>query len=174
MSECRLRRIQRIHVRIWRTRCPRSQNLFFRPDALLNLNYPDWRRSIDRLSAVSGIAVDSYERLIAALEARRAFVKTMGAKRKNWSERCCGCCHQQPNLSLASLYPLMAAFRRLAACEKNKTHGESNFLSDNPCNIGWDHGLSHETVGITIGALIEHMAFTSKFNGDADALKTRQ
>ncbi|NCO34497.1 MAG: glucuronate isomerase [Armatimonadetes bacterium CG2_30_59_28] len=51
----------------------------FRPDAVVNLNAAGWRESIDALSAISGIAVDSYCSLIAALENRRAFFKQMGA-----------------------------------------------------------------------------------------------
>jgi glucuronate isomerase len=50
----------------------------FRPDAVVNLHTPDWRRNIDALSAVSGITVDSYATFIEALEQRRAFFKSMG------------------------------------------------------------------------------------------------
>jgi len=52
----------------------------FRPDAVVNLDAPGWRAAIDALSAVSGIAVDSYAALIRALEDRRAFFKAMGAR----------------------------------------------------------------------------------------------
>lgn len=51
----------------------------FRPDAVVNLDHPDWRPQIDRLSEVSGITVDNYARYIQALENRRAYFKTMGA-----------------------------------------------------------------------------------------------
>jgi glucuronate isomerase len=51
----------------------------FRPDAVINLLAPGWRRNIDALSDVSGIGVDSYARFIEALEERRAFFKSMGA-----------------------------------------------------------------------------------------------
>jgi glucuronate isomerase len=51
----------------------------FRPDAVVNLHTPDWRRNVDALSAVSGITVDSYATFIEALEQRRAFFKSMGA-----------------------------------------------------------------------------------------------
>ena len=51
----------------------------FRPDAVVNLDTKDWRTHIDRLSEVSGIAVDSYPAFIQALEQRRAFFKSMGA-----------------------------------------------------------------------------------------------
>ncbi len=51
----------------------------FRPDAVVNLDHPDWRPQIDRLSEVSGLAVDSYPRYIQALENRRAAFKMMGA-----------------------------------------------------------------------------------------------
>jgi glucuronate isomerase len=52
----------------------------FRPDAVTNLLHPHWGDNIKRLSKVSGIAVDSYEKFIRALEERRAFFKTVGAK----------------------------------------------------------------------------------------------
>jgi glucuronate isomerase len=51
----------------------------FRPDAVVNLEAEGWRAQIDRLSEVSGIAVDSYPAFIQALEQRRAFFKSMGA-----------------------------------------------------------------------------------------------
>ena len=38
-----------------------------------------WRKSIDDLSAVSGIDVNGYPAYISALEERRAFFKSMGA-----------------------------------------------------------------------------------------------
>jgi glucuronate isomerase len=51
----------------------------FRPDALLNLDHPDWRQEIDALSAVADIDVGTYADFVAALENRRAFFKSMGA-----------------------------------------------------------------------------------------------
>lgn len=51
----------------------------FRPDALVNLDTPDWRTHLDKLSAVSQIDITGYPRFIQALENRRAFFKTMGA-----------------------------------------------------------------------------------------------
>ena len=52
----------------------------FRPDGVINILTPGWKENIQRLSDVSGIAVDSYPKFIAALENRRAFFKKMGAK----------------------------------------------------------------------------------------------
>ncbi|MGQ9647423.1 MAG: glucuronate isomerase [Thermodesulfobacteriota bacterium] len=52
----------------------------FRPDAVTNLLHPHWRESIEKLRERSGMAVDSYKKFIQALEERRAFFKTMGAK----------------------------------------------------------------------------------------------
>lgn len=52
----------------------------FRPDAAVNIDMPGWRSEIDRLSAVSGITITDYSTYIAALENRRAFFKTMGAR----------------------------------------------------------------------------------------------
>lgn len=51
----------------------------FRPDHVVNLDTPDWRRHIDALSEVSGIEVNGYRAFIRALEDRRAFFKRMGA-----------------------------------------------------------------------------------------------
>ncbi len=51
----------------------------FRPDAVVNIDRPDWHKSIDHLSAVSGVTVTDYPSYIRALENRRAFFKSMGA-----------------------------------------------------------------------------------------------
>ena len=51
----------------------------FRPDALLNLQSPHWRESIDLLSERTGLSVDSYPAFVRALEDRRAFFRAMGA-----------------------------------------------------------------------------------------------
>jgi glucuronate isomerase len=52
----------------------------FRPDAVTNLLNPAWRENIRKLSEVSGIMVDAYPRFIKALEERRSFFKSMGAR----------------------------------------------------------------------------------------------
>ncbi len=52
----------------------------FRPDAVINIQTAGWRQNIDKLSAVSGVTVDSYAALIRALEQRRSFFKSMGAR----------------------------------------------------------------------------------------------
>ncbi len=52
----------------------------FRPDAVINLETVGWRQNIDALSEVSGIDATSYAGYIQALEQRRAFFKSMGAK----------------------------------------------------------------------------------------------
>jgi glucuronate isomerase len=51
----------------------------FRPDGVINLDAPGWRKNIEALSAVSGIDVNDYRTFIQALENRRAFFKEMGA-----------------------------------------------------------------------------------------------
>ena len=51
----------------------------FRPDAVVNLNTPGWRKNIDLLSERSGIDVSNYRNFIRALEARRAYFKELGA-----------------------------------------------------------------------------------------------
>lgn len=52
----------------------------FRPDGVVNLDAPNWRKNIDLLSSASGIDVHDYPSLIEALEQRRVFFKKMGAK----------------------------------------------------------------------------------------------
>lgn len=52
----------------------------FRPDAVVNLETENWRGHIDSLSKASGIDITGYKPFIQALENRRAFFKTMGAK----------------------------------------------------------------------------------------------
>jgi glucuronate isomerase len=52
----------------------------FRPDSVVNLDAPNWKKNIEDLSAVSGIQVHDYDSLIAALEQRRAYFKKMGAR----------------------------------------------------------------------------------------------
>jgi glucuronate isomerase len=51
----------------------------FRPDALVNLETPDWRKNIEKLGEVSGTAIGNYADYIHALEQRREFFKRMGA-----------------------------------------------------------------------------------------------
>jgi glucuronate isomerase len=51
----------------------------FRPDGVVNLDAPTWRKNIQALSTVSKIEVKNYKSYIAALENRRAFFKRMGA-----------------------------------------------------------------------------------------------
>jgi glucuronate isomerase len=51
----------------------------FRPDAVVNLDAPNWKLNIDRLSEVSGVDITDYRSFIKALEGRRAFFKSMGA-----------------------------------------------------------------------------------------------
>ena len=51
----------------------------FRPDAVVNLDAPNWRANIEKLSEVSGFDVKDYKSFIQALEQRRAFFKSMGA-----------------------------------------------------------------------------------------------
>ncbi|MEW5718061.1 MAG: glucuronate isomerase [Chloroflexota bacterium] len=51
----------------------------FRPDAVVNIDAPNWRKNIDALSAVSGITISNLQSLISALENRRAYFKQLGA-----------------------------------------------------------------------------------------------
>ncbi len=52
----------------------------FRPDQLVNLETPGWKDHIVALSRASGIEVCDFRTFIQALENRRAFFKSMGAK----------------------------------------------------------------------------------------------
>ena len=51
----------------------------FRPDAVVNLDMPNWRDELERLSGVCGYAIDSYDKLMQALRERRDFFIEMGA-----------------------------------------------------------------------------------------------
>lgn len=51
----------------------------FRPDDVVHLGRPGWRRNVERLGELTGIEVRSYATLIQALEARRAAFKAQGA-----------------------------------------------------------------------------------------------
>lgn len=51
----------------------------FRPDGVINLDAPNWKANIQKLSEVSGIDVHDYKSFLRALEQRRAFFKAMGA-----------------------------------------------------------------------------------------------
>ncbi len=51
-----------------------------RPDSVVNINLPAWRENITQLSAASAIDVTGYASFIRALEQRRAFFKSMGAR----------------------------------------------------------------------------------------------
>ncbi len=50
-----------------------------RPDAVVNLDAPNWRKNIEALSSVSGIEIKDYRSYIRALENRREYFKQMGA-----------------------------------------------------------------------------------------------
>lgn len=51
----------------------------FRPDAVVNIEAPNWRANIDRLSEVSGVDILDFKSFIRALEQRREFFRSMGA-----------------------------------------------------------------------------------------------
>lgn len=51
----------------------------FRPDAVTNLNNPEWLSDIKKLGEVCGKEITSYKTYISILEERRAFFKEMGA-----------------------------------------------------------------------------------------------
>lgn len=51
----------------------------FRPDAVINIDTPGWRKNIEMLSELTGMEISSYRMFIRALENRRAYFKSMGA-----------------------------------------------------------------------------------------------
>ncbi|HMP42814.1 MAG TPA: glucuronate isomerase [Roseiflexaceae bacterium] len=51
----------------------------FRPDAVVNLQTPNWRDQIDALAQVAGMAIDDYTGFIRALEQRRQIFRQLGA-----------------------------------------------------------------------------------------------
>ncbi len=51
----------------------------FRPDPVVDLMRPSWRRELGALSKASGMEIDSYRSYIRAIEERRAYFKEMGA-----------------------------------------------------------------------------------------------
>lgn len=51
----------------------------FRPDAVVNLDTPRWKENIELLGRRAGIDITNYRSFIAAIEARRAYFKELGA-----------------------------------------------------------------------------------------------
>lgn len=51
----------------------------FRPDGVVNLDFPGWLDNIHKLEQASGIEIGSYKAFIQALELQRAYFKKMGA-----------------------------------------------------------------------------------------------
>ncbi|MDZ7333419.1 MAG: glucuronate isomerase, partial [candidate division KSB1 bacterium] len=51
----------------------------FRPDAVVNITYPNWKQQIEALERASGVEITNFQRFIHALEMRRQFFKSMGA-----------------------------------------------------------------------------------------------
>lgn len=66
---------QALQAKAWRGKVRPT----FRPDAVVNLQTPGWRTHLDRLSLSAGIDIADYASFIRALEARRAFFKSLGA-----------------------------------------------------------------------------------------------
>jgi len=51
----------------------------FRPDAVVNLDAPNWKANIQTLAEVSGVNIVDFDSYIRALESRREFFRSMGA-----------------------------------------------------------------------------------------------
>ena len=51
----------------------------FRPDAVINLDSPNWKANIEKLEQVANQPITHYQSFIRALEERRTFFKAMGA-----------------------------------------------------------------------------------------------
>lgn len=58
--------------------CPITLRPGWRPDKALLIGQPGWSAYIGRLSEVSGVAISSYEDLLAALSARMDYFSTLG------------------------------------------------------------------------------------------------
>ncbi len=71
----RLEHHQAIHQSVWN----RNIRPTFRPDGVVNLDAPNWRANIDKLSEVNDIDVVDYNSFVRALELRREYFKSMGA-----------------------------------------------------------------------------------------------
>lgn len=67
------------HRRIRESGWPGVVRPTFRPDAVTNLSLPAWKANIEALGAVVGREIATARGLVAALEERRAFFKSMGA-----------------------------------------------------------------------------------------------
>jgi glucuronate isomerase len=52
----------------------------FRPDLAVNILHPAWKQEIDRLGTLAGREVRDFRTYVRALEERRTFFQTMGAK----------------------------------------------------------------------------------------------
>ncbi|HEU0299390.1 MAG TPA: glucuronate isomerase, partial [Longimicrobium sp.] len=65
----------------------------FRPDAVFRIAAPEWGRELAALAAAANAPIGDYAQLVAALEARRAFFRSMGATSTDhavvepWTER---------------------------------------------------------------------------------------
>ena len=51
----------------------------FRPDAVLDPAFPDWRTDVDKLGAITGHDTGTYDGFLAALRTRRAYFRDRGA-----------------------------------------------------------------------------------------------
>ena len=52
----------------------------FRPDAVVNINTPGWLENIHTLEELAKTSISDFQSLVSALENRRAYFKSMGAK----------------------------------------------------------------------------------------------
>jgi glucuronate isomerase len=52
----------------------------FRPDAVVNLNTPGWKKKLAKLEELTQLSITDLRTFIAAIESRRTFFKSMGAK----------------------------------------------------------------------------------------------
>ncbi|MFH1943611.1 MAG: glucuronate isomerase [bacterium] len=50
-----------------------------RPDAVIHIDVPGWKKEVEKLSNIAGIDIHSYPAFIQAVENRRAYFKSMGA-----------------------------------------------------------------------------------------------
>ncbi len=93
----------------------------FRPDAVVNLDTPNWRANIQKLGEVSGIDVVDYASYVRALEQRRDFFRAMGATATD---------HGALTPATAEMSPVEAdaVFRR-ALCGQSTAEDASRFTA---------------------------------------------
>jgi len=67
-----------------------------RPDAVVNINHPQWREAINALGRVCNLEITDYRTYIHALEDRRTYFRSMGAVATDHAAETAYICHLSP------------------------------------------------------------------------------